>query len=93
VLVLMHAHDSAHEDPRFLAFARRLSGMLAVAIETRQLIAAQKALLESLIRLMADAIDAKSPYTGGHCERVPHWPSCWWKAWRRSARGPMRTSP
>lgn len=72
VLVLMHAHDSAHEDPRFLAFARRLSGMLAVAIETRQLIAAQKALLESLIRLMADAIDAKSPYTGGHCERVPH---------------------
>ncbi|MCI1006512.1 HD domain-containing phosphohydrolase [Herbaspirillum sp. C7C8] len=72
LLVLMHAHDSAHEDPRFLAFARRLSGMLAVAIETRQLIAAQKALLESLIRLMADAIDAKSPYTGGHCERVPH---------------------
>ncbi|UIN21984.1 HD domain-containing phosphohydrolase [Herbaspirillum frisingense] len=72
LLVLMHAHDSAHEDPRFLAFARRLSGMLAVAIETRQLIAGQKALLESLIRLMADAIDAKSPYTGGHCERVPH---------------------
>ncbi|MGL5182155.1 HD domain-containing phosphohydrolase [Herbaspirillum huttiense] len=72
LLVLMHAHDSVHEDPRFLAFARRLSGMLAVAIETRQLIAAQKALLESLIRLMADAIDAKSPYTGGHCERVPH---------------------
>ncbi|HZG18511.1 MAG TPA: HD domain-containing phosphohydrolase [Herbaspirillum sp.] len=72
LLVLMHAHDSAHEDPRFLAFARRLSGMLAVAIETRQLIASQKALLESLIRLMADAIDAKSPYTGGHCERVPH---------------------
>lgn len=72
LLVLLHAHDIAHEDPRFLAFARRLSGMLAVAIETRQLIAAQKALLEALIRLMADAIDAKSPYTGGHCERVPH---------------------
>ncbi|WP_083657715.1 HD domain-containing phosphohydrolase [Herbaspirillum camelliae] len=72
LLVLVHAHDIAHGDPRFLAFARRLSGMLAVAIETRQLIASQKALLESLIRLMADAIDAKSPYTGGHCERVPH---------------------
>jgi HD-GYP domain-containing protein (c-di-GMP phosphodiesterase class II) len=72
LLVLLHATDTAHEDPRFQAFARRLSGMLAVAIETRQLIAAQKALLESLIRLMGDAIDAKSPYTGGHCERVPH---------------------
>nr|WP_198983888.1 HD domain-containing phosphohydrolase [Herbaspirillum sp. ASV7] len=71
LLVLLPVDDSAHHDPRFLAFARRLSGMLAVAIETRQLIAAQKALLESLIRLMADAIDAKSPYTGGHCERVP----------------------
>jgi hypothetical protein len=44
---------------------------LAVAIETRQLIHAQKDLLDSVIQLMAAAIDAKSPYTGGHCERVP----------------------
>ncbi|WP_250207674.1 HD domain-containing phosphohydrolase [Curvibacter sp. CHRR-16] len=72
LLVLLHDTDAAHEDPRFLGFAQRLSGMLAVAIETRQLIVSQKELLESIIRLMADAIDAKSPYTGGHCERVPH---------------------
>lgn len=32
---------------------------------------AQKELMESFIRLIADAIDAKSPYTGGHCRRVP----------------------
>ncbi len=31
----------------------------------------QKELLDSFIRLIADAIDAKSPYTGGHCKRVP----------------------
>ncbi len=31
----------------------------------------QKQLLESFIELMAGAIDAKSPYTGGHCQRVP----------------------
>jgi len=31
----------------------------------------QKRLLDSFIRLIADAIDAKSPYTGGHCKRVP----------------------
>jgi HD-GYP domain-containing protein (c-di-GMP phosphodiesterase class II) len=30
-----------------------------------------RALMESLIRLIAGAIDAKSEYTGGHCERVP----------------------
>jgi len=32
---------------------------------------AQKNLLDAFIRLIADAIDAKSPYTGGHCQRVP----------------------
>jgi hypothetical protein len=28
-------------------------------------------LLDSFIELIASAIDAKSPYTGGHCQRVP----------------------
>ena len=30
-----------------------------------------KELLDSFIKLIASAIDAKSKYTGGHCERVP----------------------
>lgn len=71
LLVLNYHGDEDHADAAFIAFAKRLSGMLAVAIETRQLIDAQKNLLDAVIRLMADAIDAKSPYTGGHCERVP----------------------
>ena len=71
LLVLNHRNDDDHADAAFIAFAKRLSGMLAVSIETRQLIDAQKNLLDAVIRLMADAIDAKSPYTGGHCERVP----------------------
>lgn len=32
---------------------------------------AQEDLMESFIRLIAGAIDDKSPYTGGHCARVP----------------------
>ena len=32
---------------------------------------AQESLLESIIKLIAEAIDAKSPYTSGHCKRVP----------------------
>jgi len=32
---------------------------------------AQKELMDGFIKLIADAIDAKSPYTGGHCQRVP----------------------
>ncbi|APW41502.1 HD domain-containing phosphohydrolase [Rhodoferax saidenbachensis] len=71
LLVLQHASDTGHADASFTEFVHKLSGMLAVSIETRQLIEAQKALLDAVIRLMADAIDAKSPYTGGHCERVP----------------------
>ena len=31
----------------------------------------QADLLDAIIKLIAEAIDAKSPYTGGHCERVP----------------------
>jgi HD-GYP domain-containing protein (c-di-GMP phosphodiesterase class II) len=32
---------------------------------------AQRELMDSFIQLIAQAIDDKSPYTGGHCERVP----------------------
>lgn len=31
----------------------------------------QKKLMDSFIKIIASAIDAKSKYTGGHCERVP----------------------
>lgn len=54
-----------------LAFVEALSGTAAVAIETQRLLEARKALLDAFIRLVAGAIDAKSHYTGGHCERVP----------------------
>ncbi|GAB2880521.1 phosphohydrolase [Uliginosibacterium flavum] len=57
-------------DP-LVAFIEALSSTAAVAIETRRLVDSQKALLEAMIQLLAGAIDAKSPYTGGHCQRVP----------------------
>ncbi len=33
---------------------------------------AQRALMDAFIKLIAQAIDDKSPHTAGHCERVPH---------------------
>jgi HD-GYP domain-containing protein (c-di-GMP phosphodiesterase class II) len=48
-----------------------LASQAAVALDNRQLIDAQRRLLDSFITLIAKAIDAKSPYTGGHCQRVP----------------------
>jgi len=40
-------------------------------LEVQSLQEAQKKLLDSFIELIAGAIDAKSKYTGGHCNRVP----------------------
>jgi len=48
-----------------------LASQAAVAITTVRLIEGLESLLESFIQLIADAIDEKSPYTGGHCSRVP----------------------
>lgn len=52
-------------------FIKQLSGAAAAAIETRHQVEAQRQLIDGMIQLLADAIDAKSPYTSGHCERVP----------------------
>ena len=48
-----------------------LASQAAVALDNKQLLDAQKALLDSFIELIGSAIDSKSPYTGGHCQRVP----------------------
>src|SRR5207249_2860909 len=48
-----------------------LASQAAIALDNKLLLEAQKKLLESFIKLIASAIDAKSPYTGQHCERVP----------------------
>ena len=75
-LVLLLADSGTQADleklrPDRIAFIRAVSGAAAVSIESQRLQARQKHLLESFIKLMAGAIDAKSPYTGGHCQRVP----------------------
>ena len=48
-----------------------LASQAAVTLTNRQLIEAQKMLFDSFIELIASAIDEKSPYTAGHCRRVP----------------------
>jgi len=48
-----------------------VTSQAAVALDNQNLIQAQKKLLDSFISVLAGAIDAKSPYTGGHCQRVP----------------------
>lgn len=58
-------------DAELVGFVQALAAQAAVALDNQNLLLAQKELMDALIRLLAGAIDAKSPYTGGHCERVP----------------------
>lgn len=76
LLVLLLADSGSQSDleklrPDRIAFLQAVSGAAAVSIESQRLQAKQKQLLDSFIQLLAGAIDAKSPYTGGHCQRVP----------------------
>ena len=63
--------DQDHLRADRIAFIQAVSGTAAVAIESQRLQARQKQLLDALIQLLAGAIDAKSPYTASHCQRVP----------------------
>ena len=76
VLQLINARDQ--ETDEVIAFEAELQPLIeamasqaAVALDNQILIQAQRELLESFIQMIASAIDAKSPYTGGHCQRVP----------------------
>ena len=76
VLQLLNSLDSETGD--VIAFSEEIQPLIealasqaAVALDNALLIKAQEDLLSSFIALMARAVDAKSPYTGGHCERVP----------------------
>ncbi len=76
VLQLLNARDEqTGEIIPFSEEAERLAGSLAsqvaISLTNRRLIDEMKQLLESLIQLVATAIDEKSPYTGSHCKRVP----------------------
>ena len=76
VLQLLNAMDPAsgrvttfgEEDQRL---AESLASQAAIALTNRLLIQQLEMLFESLIELINTAIDEKSPYTGGHCKRVP----------------------
>jgi HD-GYP domain-containing protein (c-di-GMP phosphodiesterase class II) len=76
VLQLINAKDRVSGE--IIAFsatdeqlAESLASQAAIALTNRLLISQLENLFESFIRLINTAIDEKSPYTGGHCARVP----------------------
>ena len=53
------------------SLAESLASQAAIALTNRRLIIQLEQLFEAFIKLINLAIDEKSPYTGGHCQRVP----------------------
>jgi HD-GYP domain-containing protein (c-di-GMP phosphodiesterase class II) len=67
-----------------------LSSQAAVALTNRMLILHLEELFESFIGLINHAIDDKSPYTGGHCHRVPDLTMMLADAVNRCNSGPLK---
>jgi HD-GYP domain-containing protein (c-di-GMP phosphodiesterase class II) len=69
--------------------AESLASQAAIALTNRQLIVQLEELFESFISLINLAIDEKSPYTGGHCQRVPALTMMIAEAVNASQEGPL----
>ncbi|WP_068826029.1 HD domain-containing phosphohydrolase [Pseudomonas sp. BMS12] len=93
VLLLLHrdtGEEPAMLSPQRIAYVEAVSGVAALCIEGQRLLEQQKKLLDAFIQLIAGAIDAKSPYTGGHCQRVPELTLMLAKATANSTEEPFR---
>ncbi|QOP40572.1 HD domain-containing phosphohydrolase [Sulfurimonas marina] len=54
-----------------IEFIELSNSMFSMSLSIDEYQRSQEHLLDSIVKLIADSIDAKSPYTGGHCKRVP----------------------
>ena len=71
------------------SLAESLASQAAIAITNRNLMSQLETLFESFISLINLAIDEKSPYTGGHCQRVPELTMMLAEAVNRHHQGPL----
>src|SRR3954467_14501142 len=95
VLQLINAQDPrSGEIVPFSASDQRLAESLAsqaaIALTNRMLVRQLEQLFESFIQLINTAIDEKSPYTGGHCQRVPMLTMMLAEAVNETAEGPLK---
>ncbi len=75
VVQLMNAQDANGKIISFTEDVQRtiiaICQLITAALERQRLAESYSQLLESFIEVLARAIDAKSPYTGSHCQKVP----------------------
>lgn len=95
VLQLINAQNQ--ESGAIIPFSRddqqlleSLTSQAAIALTNRHLIDQLEELFEAFIQLINTAIDDKSPYTGGHCARVPALTMMLAEAVNRTTSGPLK---
>lgn len=66
-----------------------LASQAAVVLNNRKLIVDMQSLFQTFSKLIAESIDQKSPYTGGHCRRVPEITMFLAQAVNRTSVGPL----
>jgi HD-GYP domain-containing protein (c-di-GMP phosphodiesterase class II) len=93
VLQLINARGPSGETIPFSAeitpVIEALASQAAVALDNQMLLDAQKNLFKAFIQVIANAIDAKSTYTGGHCRRVPELTNLLTRAAAETTNGPF----
>jgi HD-GYP domain-containing protein (c-di-GMP phosphodiesterase class II) len=94
VLQLINCQDPASGEivafsPSDQRLAESLASQAAIALTNRALINQLENLFESFISMINQAIDEKSPYTGGHCQRVPQLTMMLAEAVNDTADGPL----
>lgn len=94
VLQLLNAKD--RDTGEVIAFSmtdqslvESLASQAAIALSNRLLFVQLETLFESLIAMINLAIDEKSPYTGGHCQRVPELTMMLAEAAHQMSDGPL----
>jgi len=93
LLLLVRGAQSGPYDQDLVSFIDALSGTMAITIERQSLLAGRQALLDGVIRMIAGAIDARSPYTSGHCQRVPELVAMLAEATATHPASPYRDAP
>jgi HD-GYP domain-containing protein (c-di-GMP phosphodiesterase class II) len=67
-----------------------LASQAAIALTNRRLVQQLEELFEAFVQLINTAIDDKSAYTGGHCDRVPELTMMLAEAVNRTTQGPLK---
>lgn len=95
VIQLFNPHAQVTEEggdvlpPPTRRFIGSLAAQAAVTLDNRNLVESLRELFNGLIQVIATSIDAKSPYTAGHCARVTELTQMLARAVHDTQEGPL----